>query len=172
MAQRRRQLEPSLRKIGVYRRCQLSICWPQLRGPIMGTNPIGHYHGRLTFIGCCNHCTDPQKTSPGWFKCGRAFMDMDKIDLGDITQTWGKSNNNNNSKDGVCLWRAEIQDCCLRGKSKPPEGGSQSLIDWPYWNHFIVCRCSSARSPLSPGSTTGSIKPATLISATHHLNTT
>lgn len=71
--------------------CQLSICWPLLRGPIMGTDPIGHYHGRLTFIGCCYHCTDQQKLSPGWFKCGRAFMDMDKIDLSDITQTWGKA---------------------------------------------------------------------------------
>lgn len=84
---------------------------------------------------------------------------------------WGGGNNNNNSKDGVCLWRAEILDCCLRGKSKSQGSRSQSLIDWPYWNHFIVYQCSSACS-LSPGSSTGSIKPATLISGTNHANPT
>lgn len=77
----------------------------------------------------------------------------------------GRSNNNNNSKDGVCLWRAEILDCCLRGKSKPRGSRSQSLIDWPYWNHFIAYRCSSACS-LSLGSSRASIKPATLMSET------
>lgn len=135
----------------------------------MGTNPIGHYHGRLTFIGCCYYCTDQKKPSPGWSKCGRAFMDMDKIDLSYITKDGG--NNNNNSKDGVCLWSAEILDCCLRGKSKPRGSCSQSFIDWPYWNHFIVYRCSSACS-LSPGSSRASIKPATLMSGTSHANNT
>lgn len=87
-----RRSRASLRlECNLCQRCQLSICWPLLRGPIMGTNPIGHYHGRLTFIGCCYQRTDQQKPSPGWFKCGRAFMDMDKIDPGDITQTWGEA---------------------------------------------------------------------------------
>lgn len=81
----------------------------------------------------------------------------------------GGSNNNNNSRDGVCLWRAEILDCCLRGKSKAQGTCSQSLIDRPYWNHFIVYRCSSACS-LSPGSSAGSIKPATLMSGTSRAN--
>lgn len=127
--------------------CQLSICWPQLTATVMGTNPIGHHQGGLTFIGCCGRRTDRQEPSPGWFKCGRAFMDVDKIDLCDITQTWGGNNNNNNSKDGVCLWSSEIPDCCLRGKSKARGSCSQSPIDWLYWNHFIVYRCSCACVP-------------------------
>lgn len=73
---------------------------------------------------------------------------------------WGRSNNNN-SKDGVCLWRAEILVCCLKGKSKPRRSCSQSLIDWPYWNHFIVYRCSSSCS-LRLRPSTCSIKPAYL----------
>lgn len=149
--------------------CQLSICWPWLRGPIMGTNPTTHYHGRLTFIGCCYHCTDQQDSSLGDSSVGEPLWTWMKSTYA-TSLKHGRSNNNN-SKDGVCLWRAEILDCCLRGKSKPQGSCSQSLIDWPYWNHFIAYRCSSACS-LSPGSSTGSIKPATLISGTNHANTT
>lgn len=96
--------------------------------------------------------------------------------VGEPLWTWIKStsvtslkhggSNNNNSKDGVCLWRAEILDCCLRGKSKPRGRRSQSLIDWPYWNHFIAYRCSSACS-LSLRFSRASIKPATLMSGTN-----
>lgn len=99
--------------------------------------------------------------------------------VGEPLWTWIKSTSvvslkhrgsNNNSKDGVCLWRAGMLDCCLSRKSKPHGSCPQSLIDWPYWNHFIVYRCSSAHS-LSPGSSRASIKPATLMSGTKHAYT-
>lgn len=148
--------------------CQVSVCWRRLRGPIMGTNPIGHYHGRLTFIGCCYHGTDQRDRSLGDSSVGGTLWTL--IESTSVTSL-KHGGSNNNSEDGVCLWRAEIPDCCARAKSKPRGSRSQRLIDRPYWNHFIVYRCRSACSP-SPGFSTGSIKPATLISGTNHSNTT
>lgn len=165
------QPEPSLLKVlecELCGWCQPSICWPLLREPIMGTNPIGHYHGRLTFIGCCCHCTDQQKPSPGWSKCGRAFMDMDKIDPSDISQTWGEAATITAKMElvfeeprfGIVVWEENQRPTGAAHKAP-----STGILEPFHSLSMLLCLLSQPRSG------TASIKPATLMSGPNRAHT-
>lgn len=109
--------------------------------------------------------TVASKPAPRWSECGRAFMDMDGIDPqwhhSDMEESAAATATTTTITAKVEFPFEEQRSRIVVWEENQSTRGScsQSRIDLPYWNHFIVYRCCSLR----PGSAGASIKAATLM---------